>query len=721
MARKLALVVVAVVGLVVALSLLRSETVEHASSAPTGAAPVATTAAEVAEARAALEVAAEQRSSAADATVAPAPALPGPASLVVRVRAKEDGHALASIRVHLFDADVKTGRVDSRDAARGELGQELATDSEGAVEFTLPSGVATKLQVRAERGDTASDFRELEAFAPGERRELDVVLATPDDARFCVRVLERASRKPLAGVAVLAGGAREPRASTDADGRCELPFATWKPLRLRFELAGYAEARVFARPSHDTPETALEVLLERSATLNVQLDGAHEGSWDEHRVSAKTEAYRLTQHDDFSHFESADVHWSAKFDAVGRATLADLAPGVPLEIDVHRARSRVRTLPEPIVLQPGEERTIAISVATGSRIAGRAVDARRAPVAGVELWLLRGSSSNVVVALHEKNDAVGTARSADDGRFAFENVAAGAWKIGPAVLWRDPKLEPLADAVAPVGMLVEVPEGGGDREVELVVHRGLYVRGVVQTPDGAPAKRAHVMGECEGHWAATDARDDGTFVLGPLVDDAYVLGAQHHFERDCAPSEPVTAAPGTNGVVLKLRRGASVAGRVVDATSGEGVRAELLYERGEGAERGWAATGTRPDGSFEIGGLLPCELVIVASTSDGRIGASSAITLAAGDALKDVVVSLERGAQVTVAFEGTSSFGNARFTKGDRLVVTDGVERGAKHTFTVPAGSVRLEFRIFEKQKLLVRDLDLAPGEVREVVLREDE
>lgn len=720
MARKLALVVVVVVGVVVVLALVRRLT-EVRVEEPSATTPVVANASlDRVEPRAPLDAAPETSSTrTVDDAVPTEPAASALASLVVVVRAKEDGRALEGMPVHLADPKAG-GRVEGGGGARGVLGNSLATDSSGRVEFEVQPGIATELNVGSLGAGTSMERRKLDAFAAGEKRELDVLLATRDDARVCVRVLERESRTPLADVRVLAGSDKEAKLRTDRDGRVEIPFATWKPARLRFLLEGFAEARMHGVPDHATPEKALEVLLDRGATVSVRLEGAPEGAWTDYAVTLQTDAYRLEQHEDlWNGMETGPAFWRGRCDAAGRTSIADLPAGTPLRVDAYRAKTKARTLPEPLVLRAGETRELVIPFAAGCRVRGRAIDTAHVPVSDLEMWLLPGEEPRLTLQPHEAPNVVARARTDDGGRFTFEHVGAGSWRIGPAASYPKRDAEHAMDAVTPIATLVNVAKDDTEREIELVLHRGLYVRGVVRMPDGSPAKRASVDGSRGDHDSSVQAREDGTFVLGPLVSGTYAVEAESMLDRDCAPSESVNVEAGATNVVLQLRRGARISGRIVDAATNEGTKAELLYQ--SGTDPNLHMTQTRPDGSFELGGLLPGTVSIVASTSDGRIAASTPITLVAGDAVKDVVVSLERGARVTVAFEGTSRFGSAWFAKDGRCVTTDGVERGTKHTFTVPPGKVRLEFRIFEKDKRIVRDLDLAAGEEREVTVREDE
>ncbi len=646
------------------------------------------------------------------------------AHLIVICRAKETGAPLAGQDVHLAGGDVRNGAIPQASGAQGKLNEIVTTGADGRAEFVLGPGIATDLSVYPKRpGANASATRTLAPLAPGERREVVLELATQEDARFFGRVIARETRKPVPGAALHG----EPRLHfTDEDGRFDVSFASWSRKSIEIVAPGFGKARIGAQPGHDTPESALVIELERSSTLIAILrDAGTHKQGETLGLRVVTEAYRLQSQDPLllsgNNMDIGEHSWRAEFDAAGRAEIADLLPGAPLRISVIAGKARLLELSAPVTLAPGETRELPIELAQTCVLSGRVHDAQGKASAGVVLWLLRaGTSPRLYLQPHERKAAVATATSDAEGRFSFPKVAPGAWRLGPEAKFLAHGQPIPADAVAPLAIAFEIQPGESTREVDLVVHRGLTIAGRVVDPAGQPARESSVNASGLGLWIFASCDEQGAFEIGPLAPGSYSVEADP-FPGPLANSEPVAAEAGARGLVLRLRRGARLAGRVVDATSGKGVVAQVAVSVPGDKTAPIHMPTSKPDGSFELDGLLPATYALAAAVDDGRVGLLRGVALSAGADLKDLVIEVHAGGRVRVRYEGAQGFCSAQVEQDGIVLATDGVETGTARTFPAPAGASQLVCQIGGDGKRIVRELALQPGEERELVIRDED
>jgi len=344
-----------------------------------------------------------------------------------------------------------------------------------------------------------------------------------------------------------------------------------------------------------------------------------------------------------------------------------------------------------------------------------------AAVSGLTLWLLRaGNSPRLRIESYERDDRIGEAQTDAQGRFAFPKVSPGTWRLGPeAKMFRDGAPIP-ADAVAPIAILVEIPAGEQQHEVELVVHRGLTICGSVLDPDGKGVNNAGVGAFSNGNWTGTSCGEDGVFVLGPLAPGSYRLDASPSFHKELAPSEPVQADAGARDVVLHLRPGATLSGRVIDAGTGEGVASTIaISQPGQKADIYFVRS--KADGSFEHCGLLPGTYALAATLPDGRAGILRGVDVGAGSKSSGLVLSVRAGARLRVRYAGGQSFASVTVEQDGVCFTSDGVEKGTSKLFTAPAGAVRVVCRLRGNGKEIVRELTLEPGGEQELVLKDED
>ena len=134
----------------------------------------------------------------------------------------------------------------------------------------------------------------------------------------------------------------------------------------------------------------------------------------------------------------------------------------------------------------------------GAVLHGRVLDQGERPVAHRVLWLLRGTvtekqqpgATSYYLQSADEGNLIASTESDGEGRFRFENVPATSLWLGPSPVRKssDPADE---NDVAPIAVAVEVSTGANDHECILKPSRGVFIRGVVQKPDGTPAGRRY--------------------------------------------------------------------------------------------------------------------------------------------------------------------------------------------------------------------------------------
>lgn len=660
-------------------------------------------------------------------------AAPSPAVLAVHVVAKEDHRPLPSVRltVHAKDQKVRSFARDVEEN-RGTLEASPRTDWEGRAEFALPPNVDLAISARTANGSTSSAYLDVPALEPGGRRDLMIELLTKNDLVFHGRVLAREDRRPIPQSAVHVESPdcysrprnvrTEPGSSprppfdvaTDPEGRFELQLASWQATWAEVSAPGFGSAYAVLDAGHETLETESTILLDRAATLKFHLLESGRRPASGVSVRATTESYHVKQPEGVMlnvGMDPPDPTWRLDTGADGRCTLERLPAGAPLRVEVVAGARVLRREAEPIVLRPGEVREIEWTLGSGCKLSGRVLDENGARIAGQEVWVLgaeMGKAEYLVPYAEEK--VVGRAKSSDDGRYEIDDLSPGRLLVGPAPSRKS------EDAVAPLAVVVEIPEGATAVERDLVVYRGLYIRGYVLDPTGAPAVRQFVMGTSEEATLheTVQSGDDGSFAFGPLAPGRYTLEAAG--AGQFATSDPVEAAAGDEHVVLRLRAGGSLVGSVVDAKTGAPCQAEIAVSPRDPSALERMRGTSHADGSFRFGGLRVGAYDVAAGTPDGRVGSIRGLVVDAEGRSDALVIRVEPGARLRVRYQGRATWGSLEVASGGMPFSFDGLRAGTSTTCTVPAGHVVARFKIHDPPSKQEKELDLAVGEEKEVV-----
>ncbi len=622
------------------------------------------------------------------------------AHLHVRCIARGGQRPLAGVRVHLVEVRQGSYRAGQGVSSRGKLGDELVTGADGRVDFEVTPGLVLRLNADDPAHFVSQEgLEEIPALAVGETREVTLTHDAGEHAHYCGIVVAREDGTPVALAQVSIEGA--PRAQTDAAGRFELDFAAHMPPWIRVDAAGFAPALASADAGHERADLARRIELLRPATLEIALlSGGDEARL---RVTLRGNARRLAQEGVFTSVwrDVPALVYEADADASGVCRFADLPPGVGFDAQVLGSSAVLYRSAEPLVLQAGEQRRVEWDLG-GAAIIGRVLEASGEPAAGIELWLLRGGTDELrYVDVHTRpQDVASHATSTADGGFRFVHVSPGTWVLSPR-----PTQE-----ISGVPQRVVVEVGAREVAAEVRLARGIFVRGRLVAPDGEQGVQGyvHILGPLR---AGVNTEPDGSFVLGPLAHSGlYLVGTPYNDYRD---SEPMQVVAPAEGVILRTRPGAEVAGRVVDEF-GNGAQSSITAAFADG---GLTMTRTQPDGGFRLTGLGAASCTLFASTSDGRAGLLEEVALTAEHPASDLQLVLRPGATLRVTWQG-SSVGQFHFRSGHAPIAGDGLQPGETRTQVVPPGHVTVECTGPGRDDKQQQDLDIVAGETRELVFK---
>jgi hypothetical protein len=289
---------------------------------------------------------------------------------------------------------------------------------------------------------------------------------------------------------------------------------------------------------------------------------------------------------------------------------------------------------------PGRVTELDLQLQVGVRAAGRVVDEKGDPVEGVQI-------SSETSTPHSSATRACEDPTGRDGTFDLPGIPPG--KI--VLTARKPDW---ARATAELGALAD----GSVREgLVLALSRGLSIAGRVEWPDGKPAAGCRIeysltpatsahrrFGSIESR--STRSRADGGFEISGLGADPVRLSADTRGRgmdepdeesnpspepEDSAPSGVAVledVAPGTTGLVIKLRPGTEVRGRAID-DQGEpvvGVRVQAQRATGDAPwemRRSYArGRSVGSDGSFVVAGLQDGAWDVTAE-ADGHAASSA--------------------------------------------------------------------------------------------------
>ncbi|MCK6446579.1 MAG: carboxypeptidase-like regulatory domain-containing protein [Planctomycetes bacterium] len=613
------------------------------------------------------------------------------------------------------------------DVRGGEL-VERVTDAEGRVDFEVPAGIAFTAAVapaslrREGRPIASAEQASTSALAAGETRELLLELAAGPDIVFCGRVVAAEDDSPIPGARIrmrtpLPG--EPPVHVSDAAGRFELHSASsLDSQQFTVKSTDRSDRSARAVQGHERPEHAFVVRLARTATLRVQLRDPSGGAIDEAQVSATTSRFGLMEPQDFelelfsADLDGTDPSWTALATLDGRCELSDVAPNVPLDIEVRRDDRVVLQREDAVTLEPGETRELELTIGSGATIEGRVQDSADRAVGGAKLWLVKSEYDEI--AYLQRYDKPNASTVADaDGRFRFERVAAGKWKLGPAP--GDERRATVDESLlAPAPMLVEVAPDATVVDVTMVVHRGLFITGTVLDDEGHRVSQIGVRARAEpASFLHTNSDEDGSFVLGPLAPGEFELQAGE-LDGEFAAGPIVTVRAGARDVVLRVVPGGTLFGSVVDA-AGASHQATLTVQQsgGDGLDRHGYMTST--DGEFRLEGLNAGPHAVIARS--GLLVGVAAATAVGGEERGPLRIELKQGASLELVWKGAGASAQYVLRSGNVDVAASWTTKRGPSVDVVPAGALSIDFEDTATRERRTVNVFLAAGEKRVIEL----
>jgi hypothetical protein len=672
---------------------------------------------------------------------APAPAAAEPtsdATLVVQCRSKPSGKPLEGVRII---AATKDEHISSRyryvKDSRGSLSDAPISGANGEVELALPSGLELEIRTKPNWTDTPAVRQDVSALARGERRTIVLEVPSGKDLEFHGVVVAVDGLKPIAGarVRVVISSSWQPRPGagdpqnahrdadilTRGDGRFEVSATSWKNPYLSVEADGYGVVLVELDKLHATEEHAFTIGLKAAGTIDATVvDGAGSPvAGAVVRASASGGELRqktaVTESNDFA--SSARVPWSAETRMDGRCAIEGLAPDVQLTLTVLRDGKRLSTADEHVRLEPGEVRALRLEIGGACTIEGVLVAKGSTSVSGRSIWLEPADNRSAHYFRSESDISAKTETDAA-GRFTFADVRIGKWWVGPAPS-NEATRRSRNDEIVPLARLVDIPSGARRIDVEIEAHRGLYIRGRVLDAGGNGAVSRDVVAWSNvGYTSWTAAKEGGAFVLGPLDEGKYEVTA--HGRDSELNSEFVTVSAGQENVVLRLRAGASIEGKVIDSATHQGCAASISLLQDHSVGASIRDESTQADGSFELPRVLPGTYDLLARVNDGRIAIQCGIEVPAGKKLKSVVLQTELGARLHLRYDGNGQKANVEI-RTDRIWMDSiDLERGIASEVIVPKGQITIQLYVGGAKRVAPRELSLDAGEEKEIVFGDD-
>ncbi|MCY2960082.1 MAG: carboxypeptidase-like regulatory domain-containing protein [Planctomycetota bacterium] len=615
-----------------------------------------------------------------------AAAVPGPTRILARVTAIETGEPLE----HVFVTAWRDGGTILATP------QEIETDEEGLAEIEVEPGVPLIVSAQGDGRNTATANVPIPALTPGERRSVALSILTREDLVVCGVVLRRDTREPIAGVGVEAvamfRGGPAPRANTANDGTFRIAVRSFATASLRYKHPEFGTALSPARAGHEGPASALEILLEPSASIRALVDAAGGADTRGWTAVASTPPWTIEQPSGSWVSGPNEVSWIATVDGGGVVVLPRLPAHAPLGLTLRRGSTEVWHAREPIVLAPGEARSIEINMGGGG-IHGVVREADGSPAAGVRLRAVAAPANGSGEPADFENGTAITAHSEPDGAYRFDGLEPGGWLVGPALLpsgQEDPRRDP-----APTAVRVEFEHPDVDVRHDIVLVRGVAIAGRVVHADGRAGKGAWVAADARETWSVRGvwADADGSFVIGPLRKGPWAVRA---IAAGGLASEPAVVDAGREDLVLTLVEQATLCVEVQDESGLPIADAPVTLVHADG--RGDARTiPTDASGIATFLDMDPVAYHLAASTDDGRFGAGRDL-VPAGSGVTRVVLVARPGGRARLRFDGPGDSGVALVVDRGLLVQTGSLVRGKVFEITGPLGDVELQVHVGGKR-----------------------
>ena len=244
----------------------------------------------------------------------------------------------------------------------------------------------------------------------------------------------------------------------------------------------------------------------------------------------------------------------------------------------------------------------------GGWVSGRVTDIAGNPLAGISIYV-ESVASGQVAAL---------AVTGPTGTYGTSGLATGAYRVRASGYGT-----PYLGKVYNNGNAVNVVSGAATPNINFALELGGSITGVVVDSSGRPVTGAWVgaMGTTAGGQQITTSAADGSYTLGGLVTDNYIVGAQRDglvttfyfnaYTQDQAIPVGVTKGAVTSGIDLVMDTMGTISGIVTEQGTGTPIAGAtvIAYSLADG-QSGQTATGA--DGSYTVEGLMNGTFVVYA-------------------------------------------------------------------------------------------------------------
>jgi RNA polymerase sigma factor (sigma-70 family) len=669
-----------------------------------------------------------ERSAVATA-VEPAAAIADSATLRVTTRTAHTGELLAGAAVNLATADLAQPA-----GVEGLRSVSHTTAADGTIVFEVLPGREIEVQVRGGGfarfiGQTSAMVA---ALAPGEVRELELLVPSGFDRTWYGELVNAADGRPVAGATIELedsiqwtnsrglGGHSHQSATSDGEGRFSLPVPSYLPTVARVRAEGFAPRVVGLWLDHDRPGQEQRIELSAAAQLLVHVPD----------VSPTTTARVRWSSADWlgSQFATLPYAWQPDPQLVREAQepglfrFDDLPVGVELELAILEGDRVLTQGPAGLLLRAGEHRQLELSAGQRGAIEGTVREADGAPAGEIEVWLLPADYLGPKLLSSRDRAAVHARATADgQGAFRFEGLAPGSYWVGPAPAANDRLFRSQAlDGHAPAAVAVSL-EANATQRIELVLECGLTLSGTVLDAQGQPRNGAQVVAASRTHGFAGHAfaLQEGQFVLGSLASGEYSLTAFYQG----ASTEPLLASAGAEGLELRFPPAGAIAGPFEQLPSSVVGRFLMFTPTGSAADPSVRVPREKlrylqygSEGRFACEGLAP-GLYDVCAWAGGEWAASAmAVPVTAGQTT-ELPLSFARGAQLVVSYTGPAEAVRLEVAAQGTLLRVDHAAPGSPWRIPVPAQALELRCFALDGTPLAERDLSPAPGETLELEL----
>lgn len=340
---------------------------------------------------------------------------------------------------------------------------------------------------------------------------------------------------------------------------------------------------------------------------------------------------------------SMKVEWRAEVASDGSFEIADLVPDARFEIEIVRDDEVLARPTDSVRYESGVVTEVVWTVGHSADVVARFFEANGGPAAGLDVYLDEPPQRGV--RYHRGfTDSVQHAKTDDNGTVTFPSVNGGKWCVG---ISPEQTSESLPSPAPEVVRFEIVPESTRVN-LQVTVHRDLYIRGIVNDWKGDPIDQGVQAIGADGGSLLSGRPSNGRFTIGPLLPGSYELKAGTFGDGVNAPVRGIPARAGDDNVIVQLQRGGVISGMVRDAVTGNLLACEVT----QGSTGGGGYTSHIDEGTFRQEGICPGECSIQVETADGRVAVHGPFTIEPGQVVEGIEILVAEPAFVDVAWGG---------------------------------------------------------------------